>query len=461
MGLLDRFKDISPLSKNFYGGAAGAQYRRQTEAYDRSLRQLRRKSRRGDVKAGLAEITVRDSAIEKGFTAGGGIRDADTQLFSAQKFSSDLERRAKDRGLAADIAAQRNREEAERLRGGGEEGGGGGLGAGLAPGDRAGGMLGGAQGDPAERPAGLSTGGLSGGLDDQQDRLGGSMGQPPDRRLNAQRDQGLGVDRTPSGAPAAGPVTGYPSEVSGRKRTETEFFNTPFEQGLLNREQGRREGNLDVADETATPEDLALAGRNRGMLGGGTVLGGAESAGLVTKRGTEGRSPDPGAKPPMAQIASEPFQAFTAAASDTQRSGPLSREKAADYKGQQQFDSASRKAQGEGIQSPAFRGIQEEVHKAMYRGEINGRYAAQYLADVAEVFKNYENMKRHGLTDRVPPPPNGDDIRSNPQALFEWVSQVNDQRLKLRRESAKEAPGPALGRLSSNVNAEKRTLLGR
>lgn len=115
MGLLDRFQDISPLSRNFYGGAAGASYRRQEEAYGRALRQLRRKARRGDTNAALAEVRARESAMDKGFMTG-GIRSADDRLASSRGFAQGLEERAAARQQAADLFRQRNQEELDALR---------------------------------------------------------------------------------------------------------------------------------------------------------------------------------------------------------------------------------------------------------------------------------------------------------------------------------------------------------
>lgn len=171
MGLLDRFNGgKSPLSRDFYGGAAGAQYRRQEEAYGQALRILRRKARRGDASAALAEIRTREDALDKGFMAG-GIRSFEDRTKAAQDFSKGLADRARARGVAADLVEQRNREELDALRGGGlgADDGNGAAATGLAPGSGAGVMLGG------DQSVSLGAGGLrTGSLSDPARRLGGS-----------------------------------------------------------------------------------------------------------------------------------------------------------------------------------------------------------------------------------------------------------------------------------------------
>jgi len=86
------------LSRGYYGGSEGANYRRQAEAYDRGVRQLRRASRRGDTGAALKEISLRDKANAARYTPG-GIRDR-------QEFQS---------GLAGSIA-RREQMETDRRR---------------------------------------------------------------------------------------------------------------------------------------------------------------------------------------------------------------------------------------------------------------------------------------------------------------------------------------------------------
>lgn len=108
--LLERFKGISPLSRDFYGGQAGQQYRRQEEAYGRALRILRRQARRGDAGSALAEIKVRDQALNQGYTPG-GIRDAAAHRTGARDFASAMEASARTREQAAAIAEKKNREE--------------------------------------------------------------------------------------------------------------------------------------------------------------------------------------------------------------------------------------------------------------------------------------------------------------------------------------------------------------
>ena len=99
-----RFGD-SPLSRDAYGGAAGYQYRRQSEAYGRALRQLRRRGRRGDTGAVLDEIAVRDQANRAGFSPG-GIRSQEDHAVAARGYGERL-REERDIARQADSVFRR------------------------------------------------------------------------------------------------------------------------------------------------------------------------------------------------------------------------------------------------------------------------------------------------------------------------------------------------------------------
>ena len=77
-----------------------------------------------------------------------------------------------------------------------------------------------------------------------------------------------------------------------------------------------------------------------------------------------------------------------------------------------------------------------EVENAMLRGELRARYAVQYLADVVDIFKTYERMKRHGLTDRIAPPMSVDSFRRDPGHMYIWASEVTEQKRRLNLESS-------------------------
>ena len=68
----------------------------------------------------------------------------------------------------------------------------------------------------------------------------------------------------------------------------------------------------------------------------------------------------------------------------------------------------------------------------LLRGEVNPRYAVQYLADVVDVFRAYERMKRFGLTDGVAPPMSAESFRRDSDRMFRWAAAVNEQKRKLR-----------------------------
>ena len=128
------------------------------------------------------------------------------------------------------------------------------------------------------------------------------------------------------------------------------------------------------------------------------------------------------------------FKPFTKAAMDTQVSGLIPRAQGQSLQQQRRFFSNASKALGAGIVSKEYRGIQLEVQRAMLYGELNARYAVQYLADVVDVFRAYERMAEFGLTDGVAPPMSVDSYRRNPDVMFVWASEVNEQQRKLHRE---------------------------
>ncbi len=145
-------------------------------------------------------------------------------------------------------------------------------------------------------------------------------------------------------------------------------------------------------------------------------------------------------RPPLVAVKRYPvrFKPFTRAAMDTPMSGPISRARGQSLKEQSRFFWNVTKALGGGIASKEYRGVRLEVQRAMLRGELNARYAVQYLADVVEIFRMYENMERFRLTDGVAPPVSADSFRGNPDTMFRWASEVNEQKRKLRRESSVE-----------------------
>lgn len=125
------------------------------------------------------------------------------------------------------------------------------------------------------------------------------------------------------------------------------------------------------------------------------------------------------------------FKPFTAQAMKTKMYGPLRRAEGQVYVDQIRFYRNTTKSLGVGITSPVFNDIRLEIQKAMLHEEINSRYAAQYLADVAAIFIKYERMERFGLEGKVSPPMSGDDFRRDPDILFQWVADVNERSRKI------------------------------
>lgn len=456
--LLDRFDKISPLSRDFHGGEVGARFRRQEEAYNRSLRLLRRKARRGDVGSSLAEIKLRNQAEAEGIPTG-GIRDADARLSNAQKADADQRRRASTLGQAAAIREQRNREELGALGVGAENREQGvRTGEGLSGGDAGRGLSGGAAGrglvsgsqETRQRRLGQPAGGRLTNREVSDLRGPNAPGQPSTPGLDRQAAQGIGVDRVAATSPASG-AQGVAGDVAGGigaasrtlggggllsrgvaqaasavgSGTTTESDTTEPRRGLLSRvrdaageffERGRRRRGERLLEEQ-NQQDLLDEGEARFQE-------------ELLKEGAENFDRSV-ANAPRAVVQQEvgPFQPFTAAANQTQRSGQLSREEGQSLPAQRRFFSNATRGVGRDVKSREFSGVKEVVQRAMRRGEINPRFAAQYLADVADVFKTYERLKAHGLAGAVPKPPAVSAMRKDPEALFNWVSAVNEQKL--------------------------------
>ena len=111
----------SALSKDYFGGAPGAAYRRSEEAYGRALRQLRHASRRGDTGAALQEIAVRDQAAQAGYANPGGIRDrAQSRADMFSTFDS-RKKMADDRASAEKLERTRTKGFQDYLDAGGQE----------------------------------------------------------------------------------------------------------------------------------------------------------------------------------------------------------------------------------------------------------------------------------------------------------------------------------------------------
>ena len=98
------------------------------------------------------------------------------------------------------------------------------------------------------------------------------------------------------------------------------------------------------------------------------------------------------------------------------------------------FTRNANKALGNEVESRHYQDVRLEVIKAMLDGEINARFAVQYLADLVDVFRTYERLSEFGLADGVRPPLSLEEVRRDPDGLFVWVSEVNEQNRKLVRE---------------------------
>ena len=155
------------------------------------------------------------------------------------------------------------------------------------------------------------------------------------------------------------------------------------------------------------------------------------SAPPLLRRGFVPRKPFPGAR----SILSPPrFRPFTHEGMSMRRSGIPGRNEGRSLREQLRFMRNADKALGNDVQSRHYQDVRLEVIKAMLDGEINSRYAVQYLADLVDVFRTYERLARFRLADGVRPPLSVEEVRQNPEGLFVWVSEVNEQKRRLVRE---------------------------
>lgn len=151
----------------------------------------------------------------------------------------------------------------------------------------------------------------------------------------------------------------------------------------------------------------------------------------LLRRGFVPRKPFPGAR----SILSPPrFRPFTHEGMSMRRSGIPGRNEGRSLREQLRFMRNADKALGNDVQSRHYQDVRLEVIKAMLDGEINSRFAVQYLADLVDVFRTYERLARFRLSDGVRPPLSVEEVRQNPEGLFVWVSEVNEQKRRLVRE---------------------------
>ena len=112
-GLLDRYDEmqrrpfgsntaLSAGNTNNLGGVAGSQFRRQEAAYGQALRTLNRAARRGDARAALGAIDVREQAMEAGF-APGGIRRSEIANAGIRGQVAGMEQAATERAKQSRI----------------------------------------------------------------------------------------------------------------------------------------------------------------------------------------------------------------------------------------------------------------------------------------------------------------------------------------------------------------------
>ena len=162
-----------------------------------------------------------------------------------------------------------------------------------------------------------------------------------------------------------------------------------------------------------------------------TVQRPGEGGPRLLRRGFVPRKPFPGAS----SIAASPrFRAFTREGMSLRRSGIPGRDEGRSLLEQLRFTRNANKALGNEVESRHYQDVRLEVIKAMLDGEINARFAVQYLADLVDVFRTYERLAEFGLADGVRPPLSLEEVRRDPDGLFVWVSEVNEQNRKLVRE---------------------------
>ena len=115
---------LSDGSQYGVGGSAGSQFRRQASAYGQALRILNRAARRGDANAALRAISVREDAMNKGYSPGGVSRKAEAdagilgRLDAMRSSAADRQRAAELERARAEIELGQGQGQGQGLMGG-------------------------------------------------------------------------------------------------------------------------------------------------------------------------------------------------------------------------------------------------------------------------------------------------------------------------------------------------------
>ena len=451
---LDRWAQMqkNPFGTNTNMGpptAAQSDYKRMASDYGQALRTLRRAGRRGDASASLAAVDVANQARDMGVQGVQGIRRSEDQRVAEQRYEATLgqitgDREATLNGAGGAVQAPRLDAGVQTPR----------LDAGvqtprldaMAPGTLGAGRTTAATGDLLQQRKGLfermktgvtpemqseaaGLGVTASGWQKGLSRLGAGATTAATGDLLQQRKSlfdrmksgvtpemegeaaGLGVTASgwQKGLSRLGAMAPAPHEDApappGASAAKSMFAGTPFDSG--------------ASVPTRTP--MQGMGPQTPRLDGGSQ---APSA------GTGGTTPSKAVAP------KGPFAPFSAKTHNMDMNEGGGRPGQVSLQDQNNFFLNIEKNYS-GAGHSEFKDITRELQKQARNGGVGTRYAAQFQGDLIDVFKTYDILSKSPLGKDLPSPPNEKTLKSNPEALSEWISEVNQRKLDLHVEQKK------------------------
>jgi hypothetical protein len=393
--------------------AAQSDYKRMASDYGQALRNLRRAGRRGDAQASLAAVDVANEAREAGVQGVQGIRRSEDQRVAEQRYEAEIGKLT--RGREATLNGAGGAVQAPRLDAGVQTPR---LDAGvqtprldaMAPGTLGAGRTTAASGDLLQQRKGLF------------ERM--KTGVTPEMQSEA---AGLGVT-------ASGWQKGL-SRLDGEAAQDT--FKTG---GFVGRGAGsmipggqQQDYVVPVPEEYGGDQYFSKNEQSSVGVGGTAGLGGGTQPsrlGAAPSAGTGGTTPSKAVAP------KGPFAPFSAKTHNMDMNEGGGRPGQVSLQDQNNFFLNIEKNYS-GAGHSEFKDITRELQKQARNGGVGTRYAAQFQGDLIDVFKTYDILSKSPLGKDLPSPPNEKTLKSNPEALSEWISEVNQRKLDLYVEQKK------------------------
>jgi hypothetical protein len=445
--------------------AAQSDYKRMASDYGQALRNLRRAGRRGDAQASLAAVDVANEAREAGVQGVQGIRRSEDQRVAEQRYEAEIGKLT--RGREATLNGAGGAVQAPRLDAGVQTPR---LDAGvqtprldaMAPGTLGAGRTTAASGDLLQQRKGLFERMKTGVTPEMQSEAAGlgvtaSGWQKGLSRLGAgattaatgdllQQRKSL-FDRMKSGvtpemqSEAAGLGVTASGWQKGLSRLDGEAAQDTFKTGGF---VGRGAGSMipggqqqdyvvPVPEEYGGDQYFSKNEQSSVGVGGTAGLGGGTQPsrlGAAPSAGTGGTTPSKAVAP------KGPFAPFSAKTHNMDMNEGGGRPGQVSLQDQNNFFLNIEKNYS-GAGHSEFKDITRELQKQARNGGVGTRYAAQFQGDLIDVFKTYDILSKSPLGKDLPSPPNEKTLKSNPEALSEWISEVNQRKLDLYVEQKK------------------------